>query len=553
MKYKDIKDIKTIKCVRAVFLIFVLALGLLGCGGDQGGYPPATGYRYIEIEGTVTDKETEGPLGGATVIIEGTDWSATTEDDGSYSISDVEAGIYNIITSKSGYINQTATVTIEDDTTVDFALIALVQYDLTIGSTAGVSVTTPGEGTFTYDAGTVVDLVATPSDGYRFVEWTGDVGTIADVEAAATNITMSGNYSITASSVAVYDLTISSTEGGSVTTPGEGTFTYDAGSVVDLVATPVDGYRFVEWTGDVGTIADVEAAATNITMSGNYSITASSVAVYDLTISSTEGDSVTTPGEGIFTYDAGAIVDLVATPDDGYRFVEWTGDVGTIADVEAAATNITMSGNYSITASSVAVYDLTISSTEGGSATTPGEGTFTYDAGSVVDLVATSDDGYRFVEWTGDVGNIANVAAAATNITMSGNYSVTANFAMKATEVKVDSITYKTFGSGKHLNIIVTLVDDLGDPVAGASVSATLYHNGEKCKEFQGTTKSNGTVTFKLHKHEPGCYYTEVTAIAAEGLKWDGVTPKNGYCCKESIGIKEIPYEMAALQLMLIL
>jgi hypothetical protein len=475
MKYK--KMIKTIKWVGAAFLIFVLALGLLGCGGDQGGYPPATGYRYIEIEGTVTDKETEGPLGDATVIIEGTDWSATTEDDGSYSISDIEAGIYNIITSKSGYINQTATVTIEDDTTVDFALIALVQYDLTIGSTAGVSVTTPGEGTFTYDAGSVVDLVATPSDGYRFVEWTGDVGTIADVEAAATNITMSGNYSITASSVAVYDLTISSTEGGSVTTPGEGTFTYDAGSVVDLVATPSDGYRFVEWTGDVGTIADVEAAATNITMSGNYSITTSSVAVYDLTISSTEGGSVTTPGEGAFTYDAGSVVDLVATPSDGYRFVEWTGDVGNIADVEAAATNITMSGNY----------------------------------------------------------------------------SVTANFAMKATEVKVDSITYKTFGSGKHLNIIVTLVDDLGDPVAGASVSATLYHNGEKCKEFQGTTKSNGTVTFKLHKHEPGCYYTEVTAIAAEGLKWDGVTPKNGYCCKESIGIKEIPYEMAALQLMLIL
>ncbi|MDH4291722.1 MAG: hypothetical protein OEV56_03850 [Dehalococcoidia bacterium] len=37
-----------------------------------------------------------------------------------------------------------------------------------------------------------------------------------------------------------YNLTISSTEGGLVTTPGEGTgsFTYDEGEVVDLVATP---------------------------------------------------------------------------------------------------------------------------------------------------------------------------------------------------------------------------------------------------------------------------------------------------------------------------
>ena len=375
--------IKTIKWVGVVFLIFVLALGLLGCGGGQVYNSPATGniagtvkdeadviivgativveeadlsaitdadgYYILEnlpvgtydvatiadnhypqtatvtvekdeiviqdfiipqairaytVSGAVTDKDTEGPLGGAMVTIEGTGWSATTEDDGSYSISDVEAGTYDITASKSGYTNQTETVTVEGDTTVDFELIALVQYDLTIDSTAGVSVTTPGEGTFTYDAGTVVDLVATPDAGYRFVEWIGDVGTIADFEAAATNITMSGDYSITAS--------------------------------------------------------------------------------------------------------------------------------------------------FAI---------------------------------------------------------------------------------MEATEVKVDSITYETFGSGKQLKIIVTLLDDLGNPVAGASVSATLYRD-DGSWDFQGTTDSYGTVTFKLRKKDytQGCYWMVVTAVAAEGLEWDGVTPENGYC-----------------------
>ena len=72
-----------------------------------------------------------------------------------------------------------------------------------------------------------------------------------------------------------YDVTISSTAGGSVTDPGEGTFTYDEGMVVDLVATPDTGYRFVSWTGDTDTIADVKAASTTIIMSGNYFITAS--------------------------------------------------------------------------------------------------------------------------------------------------------------------------------------------------------------------------------------------------------------------------------------
>jgi len=301
--------------------------------------------------------------------------------------------------------------------------------DLTISSTGGGSVTTPGEGVFTYDEGTVVDLVTEAEEGYRFVNWTGDVGTIADVYAATTTVTMNGDYSVTANFVAIYDLTISSTGGGSVTEPGEDTFTYDDGTVVDLIAEAEEGYRFVEWTGDVGTIADVYATTTTITMNGDYSITANFVAIYNLTISSTGGGSVTEPGEGVFpSYDEGTVVDLVATPDAGYRFVEWTGDVGTIADVYAAETDITMNGNYSITANFVAIYDLSTSSTEGGSVTEPGEGVFTYDEGTVIDLVAESNEGYRFVEWTGDVGTITDVYAAETDITMNGAYSITANF-----------------------------------------------------------------------------------------------------------------------------
>jgi hypothetical protein len=73
-----------------------------------------------------------------------------------------------------------------------------VTYDLTIGSSAGGQVTGPGEGTFTYDDGEVVDLVAVPDCGYAFDNWTGDTADIADVNAAATNITMNADYDITA-------------------------------------------------------------------------------------------------------------------------------------------------------------------------------------------------------------------------------------------------------------------------------------------------------------------------------------------------------------------
>jgi len=225
-----------------------------------------------------------------------------------------------------------------------------------------------------------------------------------------------------------YNLIIASTVGGSVTTPGEGNFTYVSGEMVNLVATSDTGYRFVNWTGDVGTITDANNTTTTITMNGDYSITANFVAVYDLTISSTAGGSVTTPGEGTSTYAEGTVVNLVATSDTGYRFVNWTGDVGTITDVYAASTNITMNGDYSITANFVAVYDLTISSTAGGSVTAPGEGTSTYDEGTMVNLVAEAEEGYHFINWTGNVGTIADVNSATTTITMDDNYSITANF-----------------------------------------------------------------------------------------------------------------------------
>jgi hypothetical protein len=360
-----------------------------------------------------------------------------------------------------GTVTAAATnITMNGDYSITANFVAL--YDLTIDSTVGGNVTTPGEGLFPdYDDGTVVDLVATPDAGVRFLNWTGDVGTIGSVTAASTNITMDGDYSITAEFVRQYDLTTSSTAGGSVTTPGEGTFTYDEGTVVDLVATPDEGYRFDEWTGNVSTIGNFTAAATNITMDGDYSITAEFVALYDLTIDSTGGGNVTTPGEGLFSdYDAGTVVDLVATPDEGYRFDEWTGDVGAIGNITAASTNITMDGDYSITAEFVALYDLTIDSTAGGNVTTPGEGLFPdYDAGTVVNLVAAPDTGYRFLNWTGDVGTIGNVTAASTNITMNGDYSITANFiANTPPEVSSVSATQRSDGSG-----IVDIVYDVSD------------------------------------------------------------------------------------------
>ena len=84
----------------------------------------------------------------------------------------------------------------------------------------------------------------------------------------------------------------------------------------------------------------------------------------------------------------------------------------------------------------IRTYTLTTSSTSGGSVTTPGEGVNTYPSGTVVDLDATPETGHRFVKWTGDV---ADAGLPSTTVTMDGDKTVTASFALNQYTVTVNS------------------------------------------------------------------------------------------------------------------
>lgn len=111
--------------------------------------------------------------------------------------------------------------------------------------------------------------------------------------------------------------------------------------------------------------------------------------------------------------------------------------------------------------------------------------------------------------------------------------SITVGTPTEPTTVSVDSITYHTEGgrnSDRHLIITVALVDDLGDPVADASVSIDVDLDGSLYSSGTGTTGKDGTVTFKVTNAPSGCYETTVTNVVANGLNWDGTTPENESC-----------------------
>jgi hypothetical protein len=152
---------------------------------------------------------------------------------------------------------------------------------------------------------------------------------------------------------------------------------------------------------------------------------------YTLTITSTEGGQVVAPGERAFAYYEGEEVSLTAVAENGYRFANWAGDVGTIANPDAASTTILMNDDYSIRANfcvmPVTYYTLTMAVSGNGS-TSPSSGQHTYAGGTVVSITAAPASGYRFVSWTGDVAAIANVVAATTTVSMDADYSIMANF-----------------------------------------------------------------------------------------------------------------------------
>jgi len=101
------------------------------------------------------------------------------------------------------------------------------------------------------------------------------------------------------------------------------------------------------------------------------------------------------------------------------------------------------------------------------------------------------------------------------------------------TTVSISSITYSTTG-GKHNNLhllsTINLVDNLGNPVASASVSIDVSCDDSLYASETDTTGTSGTVTFKFTKAPSGYYTTTVTYVStAQGLTWGGVTPENGF------------------------
>ena len=124
----------------------------------------------------------------------------------------------------------------------------------------------------------------------------------------------------------IYTLTATAnpSEGGTVSPSSQ---QYDSGDVAAITATPSSEYVFQSWSGS----ASGTSPSTTVTMNSDKAVVANFVKKkYALTLN-VEGEGSVTEKvikAGVATdYNSGTIVELTAVPDDGWLFVEWTGDL----------------------------------------------------------------------------------------------------------------------------------------------------------------------------------------------------------------------------------
>jgi hypothetical protein len=128
----------------------------------------------------------------------------------------------------------------------------IVQFLLTVNANPGGTVT----GTGYYQSNSNPQIKATASNGFAFVNWTGDVTSVN----STTNVLMTTNKTVWANFVtaAVYTLTVNS---------GTGDGAYSGGFQVMITADPpAGGKTFDRWTGGTQYVDNVFASTATLTM-----------------------------------------------------------------------------------------------------------------------------------------------------------------------------------------------------------------------------------------------------------------------------------------------
>ncbi len=269
------------------------------------------------------------------------------------------------------------------------------EYSLTANVLGNGLVSVNVTGPYSFDD--TVELKAVPDAGWSFSNWTGDISGSTNPQV----VTIENNMTITANFVQNnYTLTTDSVGNGNVTvSPNNVTYSY--GDVIEVSAFPLTGWSFSGWSGDISESSNPVL----VVMDGNKTVLATFIQnEYSLTLD-VVGEGSITKNPNNSTYHYGDTVELVASPEAGYTFSEWTGDVSGSSN----PISVVMDENKTATATFVqSMYSLTVSSNPSLGGTVILNNTGPYYYGDAIELIATPEPGWSFIGWNGDLAGSTN-------------------------------------------------------------------------------------------------------------------------------------------------
>jgi hypothetical protein len=273
--------------------------------------------------------------------------------------------------------------------------------------------------------GTVTSTIT----GKRFI--------LLSVTGPSSPITVTNDLTITGNYKTQYYLEVSSAYGSPSPTSGW----YDAGSSITAsVNSPISGptgtrYVCTGWTGTGSVPASGTGTSAAFTLNAPSSITWNWKTQYLLTVVTipaglspqpTRNPSGEAGPANGWWYDASTSVTLTAQSVTGYNFDYWDVD-GASQGTGVATITVVMNAPHTATAhyTQVVTYKLKIETTTGGT-TNPAPGTYTYAAGTQVQVTANPSSGYVFDHWELNGTNVGTTTTY--TVTMNANYVLKAFF-----------------------------------------------------------------------------------------------------------------------------
>lgn len=389
------------------------------------------------------------------------------------------------------------------------------QYEITISAGLVGGFVNSEEINGTYPAGTVLTLVATPKEGYRFVKWTD-----GNTEQIRTLVLVEDTY-LTAvfemiPQTRTYTLTVNTAEGG--TTNPSGTATYDEGKQVAVVAHAEASYTFTKW--DLGNGQESTDNPLFLTIDRDMVITPvftkdEPKPTYTLTIQTAgNGSVIRTPDKD--RYEKAEIVHLEAIADAGWHFAGWSdGDKG-------AVRQISITSDMMLTATFVndqekVYYTLDVQTTGQGEVVVNPD-LAQYEEWTVVTLTAVPEQGWQFKCWEDYSTN------ATRYITMTRNTEVTAFFE----EIPVEryTLTMKAAEGGKTTPTAGTHMYNGDEQVVltataqpGYTFTKWLFGDGteQTANPYTLYITENTEVTPVFTQDAPQPTYTLTTSVNGQG------------------------------------